>query len=65
MMLHDHTRFGNKMFCGSEGISWQTFTNILNLCCNLDIERSNAILPEDTLAYDAVLANQDWLQTDQ
>ena len=43
MMLHNHTRFGDKMFCGSEILSRQTFTNILNLHCDLDLEHSNPI----------------------
>ena len=33
----------------------QTFTDILNLCCDLDLEHSNPIFPQDTLAHDAVL----------
>ena len=48
--------------------SGQTFTNILNLHydhCDLDLEQSNPTFPHDTLAYDAVLSNQVWLQTDQ
>ena len=40
-------------------LSGQTLTKILNL------ERSNPIFPQDTLAYDAVLTNQVWLQMDQ
>ena len=31
--------------------SGQTFTNILTLCCDLDLECSNAIFPQDTPAY--------------
>ena len=46
-------------------LSGQTFTNILNLCCDLDLECSNPTFPQDTLAYDAVLSNQVWSQTDQ
>ena len=42
----------------------QTFTDILNLCCDLDLENSNPIFCT-TLAYDAVLSNQVWLQTNQ
>ena len=45
--------------------SEQAFTNILNLRYGLDLERSNLIFPKDTLAYDSVLSNQVWLQTDQ
>ena len=43
----------------------QSFTNILNLHCDLDLERNNQILQQDILAYYAVLLNQVWLQTDQ
>ena len=67
-MLHDHTKFGYKMLYGSEDIIW-TFTNILNLCCDLDLdlECSNPVLffLQDTPASDGVLSNQVWLQTDQ
>ena len=42
-----------------------TFTDILNLHCDLDLERSKPIFQQDTPAYDAVLTNQVWLQTDQ
>ena len=34
-------------------------------CCDLDLQPSNPIFQQDTLAYDAVLSNQVWLQTDQ
>ena len=44
--------------------SGQTFTDILNLCCDLDLECINPIFPQNTLAYDAVLPNQIWLQRD-
>ena len=63
VMLHNHTRFGNKMFCGQKISSGQTFTNILNLHCDLDLERSISIFPQDTPAYNAVLSKQVWLQT--
>ena len=46
-------------------LSRQTFTNILNLHCDLDLERSNPIFPQDTPAYDVVLSYQVWLQMDQ
>ena len=46
-------------------ISGQTFTDILNLHCDLDLKCSNPILPHGTPAYDAVLSNQVWLQSDQ
>ena len=45
--------------------SGQTFTDILNLHCDLDLECSTPIILQDTLAYDAVLSKQVWLQTDQ
>ena len=32
-----------------------TFTDILNLCCDLDLKHSNPIFPWDTPACDAVL----------
>ena len=62
MMLHHHTKFGNKMFCDSEDIIQ---TNILNLRCDLDLKRSNSIFPQNTPAYDAVPSDQFWLKTDQ
>ena len=64
IMLHNNTRLGNKMICGSVDVI-QTFTDILNFCCDLDFERSNPIFPQDTLAYDTIPPNQVWLQTDQ
>ena len=45
--------------------SGQTFTNIVNLCCDLDLEGSNPIFPQNTLAYGAVFSYQVCLQTDQ
>ena len=44
--------------------SRQMFTNILNLCCDLDLKCSNPVFPH-TPACDAVLSNQLWLQIDQ
>ena len=35
--------------------SRKTFTDILNFHCDLDLECSNPVFPQDTLAYDAVL----------
>ena len=43
--------------------SGQTFTDLSNLHCDLDLEHSNQIFPQDTLAYDAVLSYQVWLLT--
>ena len=66
MMLHHHVKFGFKKCAVIQKISsGQTVTDILNLCCDLDLECSNPIFPQDTLAYDAVLSNQVWLQMDQ
>ena len=36
--------------------SGQTFTDILNLCCDLDLEHSTPIFPQNTPAYEAVLS---------
>ena len=65
MMLHYHTRFCIKMISSSKDIIGQAFTNTLNLCCDLDLECSDQILAQDTPAYNAVLLNHVWLQTDQ
>ena len=44
-MLYYHTKFSIKMISGSENIILinihKQLTNILNLCCHLDLERSN------------------------
>ena len=45
--------------------SRQTFTDILNLFGDPDLEHSNPNFPQDSLAHDAVLSNQVWLQTNQ
>ena len=66
ILQHHHTKFGNKMFCGLEDSIRTIFTDNVNLRCDLDLERSNPIFfPQDTLAYNAVLSNRDWLQADQ
>ena len=57
IMLNHHTMFGNKCFVVHKISLGQIFTDILNLHCDLDLERSNPILPQDTLAYNAVLPN--------
>ena len=64
MMMHHNSKFGNKMFGGLDDIIWINI-NILTLCCDLDRKRRNPILSQDNHAYDAVLANLVWLQTDQ
>ena len=45
--------------------SKQTFINILNLRCDLDLERSKYVFPHGIKASDAVLQNHVWSQTDQ
>ena len=57
MMLHHHTKFGNKMFCGSEdiirtNIHWH-FESAVTLTLNAVIQ----FFPQDIPAYDAVLSN--------
>ena len=54
-----------KCFVVQKIPSRQAFTNIFNLHCDLDLEGSNPILPQDTPAFDAVLSNQVWLQVGQ
>ena len=47
-------------------LSGQAYTDILNLRCDLDLEHNHSFFPpHDTLAYDTILSNQVWLQTDQ
>ena len=45
MVLHNNIRFGDKMFCVQRILSGQTFTNILNLRCDLDFEHSKSNFP--------------------
>ena len=64
ILEHHHTKFGNKSFVVQK-ISGQIFTDIFNLRF-VDLERSDSIFfPQDTMAYNAVLLNRVWLQTDQ
>ena len=56
MMMHHNTKFANKMFVSLEGIIW-TNTDILTLCCDLDLEFFHK-----TLAYDAAPLHQVWEQ---
>ena len=60
MILHNQTEFGKKKkkIAVQKMLSGQTFTKILNLHCDLDLEYSNSIFPQDTPAYDALLSNQ-------
>ena len=64
MMLHHHTKFGIKMICGSEDIILTNIHNILNLCCDLDLEHSNQMFAQDAPTYDGVPSNQvSWVAT--
>ena len=70
MIIHYHTKFGKKWFSSlgdtaqtqlrhTEKISSvKTFTDILNLCCDLGLEHSDPIFLQDTPTYDAVPTNQ-------
>ena len=46
MMVHHHTKFDR-----SEILSGQTFTEVQNLHCDLDLEYSKATFSQDTPAY--------------
>ena len=48
-MLHHHSEFSNKMSVVQKTASVQTFTDILNLRCDLDLERSNQFFFHRTL----------------
>ena len=65
MMLHHIPNLVTKCSVIQKISSGQTFTDILNLRCELDLKHSNPIFQQDSLAYDAVLSNQVWMQTDQ
>ena len=67
MMSHTTSSLVTKYSVVQKILSGQTFTDILNLCCDLDLESSTPpfFFSLDTPAYDAVVSNQVWLQTDQ
>ena len=46
-------------------ISGQTFTDILDLHCDLDLEHSNPSFTQESPVYDTGLLDQVRLQTDQ
>ena len=52
MMMHHHTKFNR-----SEILSGQTFTEVQNLHCDLDLEYSKATFSQDTPAYEQALSN--------
>ena len=57
-MMDNDIKFGNKMFGYLEDTIWTKFTDISNLCCDLDLEHSKPFFPQDTLAYDNVPLDQ-------
>ena len=52
MMMYHHTKFDQ-----SEMLSRQTFAEVQNLHCDIDLEYSKATFPEDTPAYEHALSN--------
>ena len=52
MMMHHHTKFDR-----AEILSGQTFTEVQNLHCDLDLEYSQATFSQDTPAYEHALSN--------
>ena len=65
MMSHTTSSLVAKYSVVQKILSGQTFTDILNHCCDLDLERSNCIFPQDTPAYDTVLSSYVWLRMDK
>ena len=63
-MLHTIPGLVTKCIVVQKIMSKQTFTHILSLHCDLGLQPSNPIFPQDTQAYYAVLSNQVWLQMD-
>ena len=57
IMMHQNTKFGNKMFGGLEDIIWKNI-KILTFHCDLDPECSNPVFSQGTLAYDDVSSDQ-------
>ena len=47
IMMYHHTKI----------LSWQTFTEVQNLHCDLDLEYSKATFSQDTPAYEHALSN--------
>ena len=56
-MMHHHTIFDR-----SETLSGQTFTEVQNLHCDLDLEYSKATFSQDTPAYEHAVTLS-WLPT--
>ena len=55
MMIHHHTKFDRL-----EILSGQTFTEVQNLYCDLDLEYSKATFSQDTPAYEHALSKISW-----
>ena len=53
MTMHHHAKFDQ-----SEILSGQTFTEVQNLHCDLDLEHSKATFSQDTPAYEHALSNE-------
>ena len=51
-MMHHYTKFGYKKFNSLKYIIWTISVEILNLCCDLNLENSNSVSSHDTLAVD-------------
>ena len=51
MMMHHNTKFGSKILVSLED-TIGTNTDILTLCCDLDLENSKPTCLQDTLAHD-------------
>ena len=64
MMIYHNTKFDNKMFGSLEYIIW-TNTDILTLHCDLALECSTLIFPQDTLSYDRLSLDHIWLPKNQ
>ena len=64
IMMYHNTEFGNKMFGGLENIIW-IIINILTLHCDLDLEGTNQLFPQDPLTYDNLSSDQVWLPKNQ
>ena len=52
MMMHHHTKFDQ-----SEILSGQTFIEVQNLHCDLELEYSKATFSQDIPAYEHALSN--------
>ena len=60
MMMHHHTVWLQKGFLVQKISSGQTFNQAMNLHCDLDLDHSEAMFPQNSPAYDAVPSNKVW-----